>query len=604
MNHVYKVVFNKAIGAFIAVAEYAKGQGKKSNAVVGSSSCCTKSIASSRNFILSALAANLMIVSSLSSAAVIDTSQRSNINIRPQSTETTPLPDPNVSTVSGIENISIGNYNKIDGYNDPITAGVNSNIAIGRNNIIDGGNTKGIRESISLGALNRVTGTQSTAIGNNVELSGDSSIAIGGDDLDEVAKNTAVVNKLRDYTGETIRQGEYINTTASGAGSVVIGVQAQSTGDLSTAFGTKTKASGTASVALGVGADASKDNAVALGAGSKTDGTAKKETTATVNSSNGTTLTYDGFFAGAQSLLPGDQVSVGSAGHERQIKNVAPGAVNQNSTDAINGSQLYSVAQNLGNVAGDTTKALGGGAAVNPNGTFKAPTYNVLDPNNVTQSSANNVGGALNNLNIYVNRGFKVLDNGAAVKGTVTPGESVQFKNGDATTAVVENETGGVTAIKYDVKYDGTTIRTNSAGQLNVEKTQLSVTNGKVNSSNATATEGEKLVSAENVANTINQSGFTVTSAGNQADGSVPKDELVNPGDKVTYSAGKNITVDQSGDTTNPVFEFATADDVTFTNVTSNNVTSETMTVNTVGDTNTSVTNKQYVDEGRTKVEG
>ena len=49
-------------------------------------------------------------------------------------------------------------------------------------------------------------------------------------------------------------------------------------------------------------------------------------------------------------------VSVGSAGSERQIQNVAPGVVSATSTDAINGSQLYAVGQMLG----DTAAKIGG----------------------------------------------------------------------------------------------------------------------------------------------------------------------------------------------------------------------------------------------------
>ena len=55
-------------------------------------------------------------------------------------------------------------------------------------------------------------------------------------------------------------------------------------------------------------------------------------------------ITYN--FAGATSDT-GMQVSVGAAGKERQIKNVAPGEVSATSTDAINGSQLFAVASQI-----------------------------------------------------------------------------------------------------------------------------------------------------------------------------------------------------------------------------------------------------------------
>ncbi|HGV6930091.1 TPA: YadA family autotransporter adhesin [Escherichia coli] len=66
---------------------------------------------------------------------------------------------------------------------------------------------------------------------------------------------------------------------------------------------------------------------------------------AVVRSSDGRFLTYQGFAAST----PSSVISVGSQGGERQIVNVAAGDVAEHSTDAINGSQLYSVAQTLQN---------------------------------------------------------------------------------------------------------------------------------------------------------------------------------------------------------------------------------------------------------------
>ena len=93
-------------------------------------------------------------------------------------------------------------------------------------------------------------------------------------------------------------------------------------------------------VALGTDATANKDKAVALGAGASTATEAKQISTATVGST-----TYGGF-AGKVNAT-GYQVSVGAKDAERQLKHVAPGEISSTSTDAINGSQLYSVASGL-----------------------------------------------------------------------------------------------------------------------------------------------------------------------------------------------------------------------------------------------------------------
>gem|GEM_PF-567473 len=262
--------------------------------------------------------------------------------------------------------------------------------------------------------------------------------------------------------------GGYAGTEAATA-AVAVGVKARATGALSTAFGPGSTASGLGASAFGVGASATQDKSVAIGAGSTTTINAEKITTATVNG-----ITYGGF-AGTNNLTHGSQVSFGSVGYERQLKNVAPGAITSTSTDAINGSQLYALHVGSGNIAKAVADALGGNAAVgidstNNQGTVTLPSYDVFKGNatpNATGNSATkfntaaatNVGGALTNLNTYVNQGFAVKDNAGAAKGIVTPGESVQFADGNATTVTVETEADGNTKIKYDVKVDDKTIK-------------------------------------------------------------------------------------------------------------------------------------------------
>ncbi|EIG26135.1 hemagglutinin, partial [Neisseria sicca] len=262
--------------------------------------------------------------------------------------------------------------------------------------------------------------------------------------------------------------GGYKGTEAATA-AVAVGVRAVASGSLSTAFGPGSTASGLGASAFGVGASATQDKSVAIGAGSTTTINAEKITTATVND-----ITYSGF-AGTNNLTHGSQVSFGTKGYERQLKNVAPGAITSTSTDAINGSQLYALHAGSGNIAKAVANALGGGAAVgidptNNQGTVTLPSYNVLKgsatPNmagngtaNFNANPARSVADALTNLNTYVNQGFAVKDNSGTAKGIVTPGESVQFADGKATTVTVETEADGNTKVKYDVQVDGETVR-------------------------------------------------------------------------------------------------------------------------------------------------
>ena len=364
-----------------------------------------------------------------------------------------------------------------------VSAGANLTTASTKQSLAIGWTAKatGLAQAVAIGPDAIASGAQSTSIGNNTRATGDSSIAIGGDDWNVVrtktvaaAGNKQVHQVYQELTGmEMKQQGEAYNNpfkgTTAGDAAVAIGVAALAEGTLSTAFGSGTSASGVGASAFGVGAIASKDKSVAIGAGSHTNTDATRETTATVNG-----ITYSGF-AGTDHITPGSQVSFGSAGFERQLKHVAPGAITSTSTDAINGSQLYALHAGSGNIAKAVANALGGGAAVdidptNRQGTVTLPSYNVLKgsatPNTVGNGTVNfnatparSVADALTNLNTYVNQGFAVRDNAGAAKGIVTPGESVQFADGNATTVTVDTEANGNTKIKYDVKVDDKTIK-------------------------------------------------------------------------------------------------------------------------------------------------
>ena len=200
----------------------------------------------------------------------------------------------------------------------------------------------------------KATGNQSIAIGANVRAEGHSSIAIGGDDLDSASKsnidgssattsiNGGTVNAaFKSYANRDLVDARkpYVTTKTEGSASVAIGVKSTSEGALSTAVGTHASSSGVASSAFGVASSATKDGSVALGAGSTTDTNATSVKTMTVGGVQynvaGNVLDSNG------DVKTGAQVSVGTVGSERQIKNVAAGQVSTTSTDAINGSQLF-----------------------------------------------------------------------------------------------------------------------------------------------------------------------------------------------------------------------------------------------------------------------
>ena len=345
MNQNYKSLYNRALGAWVAAPENARRAGKKSKAHVETKRSPWATLA--RLLVLSPalLGGGLALA-----APVMNNGTGTNsLTISPNTIHT--------AQANGRNDIAIGNYSEANsGTNSPYSA-----IAIGEKSkslskeTIALGHMAQAHESqgIAIGAVAMAIGDQSTALGNNVVAQGNSSVAIGGDDLDTVSKSGAgaalntstTATTYKDLTGDILVESgvRQYRPTTTGDAAVAVGVQSQATGGLSTAFGTKTTASGLAATALGVGANASKDNAVALGSGSTTATNATAVNQAEIGSGTHK-IVYSGF-AGGANIKPGDQVSVGSAGYERQIKHVAPGAINATSTDAINGSQLHAVIQ-------------------------------------------------------------------------------------------------------------------------------------------------------------------------------------------------------------------------------------------------------------------
>ena len=261
-------------------------------------------------------------------------------------------------------------------------AGKNSNanghnIVIGNNSRV-GDSTNSVGQSVAIGSGNKETegawakGGQSIAIGGNVRADGDSSIAIGGDDLDRVASKQiqytnfenkiitdTIRNAMKDLTNRDILSPRWTNTI-SGEGAVAIGVKAAA-GHLSLAIGTLANAGARNSgerieykaintVAVGSGAEAMLDNSVAIGGGSNTNNVGTKQTSATIGN-----IVYS--WSGGANTAKGDIVSFGSTGFERQLKNVAAGEISETSTDGINGSQLYAIAKQITN--GNYLKYLG-----------------------------------------------------------------------------------------------------------------------------------------------------------------------------------------------------------------------------------------------------
>ena len=357
MNKVFKIIWNKTTQSFVVTSELAKGAVKASS---NSEQRVTSETRLSSLFKLSAFALSLSAM--MMPAQAVD------------------LSDPLIKITTGPGNVFTGEAD----------AGGGSNIAIGNNATVANGKPKGrniaigsgayvsaeySEESIAIGSSGKhptvqrteVRGDQSIAIGANTLAKGNSSIVIGNDDVDKVNggkySGDEVVYEYtfnEDGTVATKKQirldsfanrgliykkltGESLNgysSATSGEGAVAIGVKTQALGDFSTALGTNATATKFGTLALGTGANANITNAVAIGMASATD---KEGIAYKGKEILGNTYTW----AGGASVDPGDVVSVGKKQFERQIINLAPGDVSADSTDAINGSQLYSAIQQI-----------------------------------------------------------------------------------------------------------------------------------------------------------------------------------------------------------------------------------------------------------------
>ena len=224
-----------------------------------------------------------------------------------------------------------------DWKSNSVAIGVN-NTAAGTSALAMGNSSKALmNESIAIGHSAEAQRTWSTAIGTRAKASEVRSQAIGYEALASGYKSNAIGSSAQATNNHSVAMGS--SALASGDHAQAFGAGAQATNVRSNAFGSDASATADYAMAIGDHANATHLNSIALGTGSTTS-EATAQSSATIAGH-----TFGGF-AGVGSAANGS-VSVGKAGAERQIKNVAAGEISATSTDAVNGSQLYSVANDL-----------------------------------------------------------------------------------------------------------------------------------------------------------------------------------------------------------------------------------------------------------------
>ena len=197
------------------------------------------------------------------------------------------------------------------------------------------------QDATAIGTEATASNTDAVAIGRKSNASGSTSIGLGYNTKASDTNTVAIGTDVSATAESAIALGR--KTTASGLSSTAVGPLANASGKYSSAFGMSATTSEENALALGTSANATRKNSVSLGSNSSTVNAATSENSVTFGNKN---ITWTaGVLSGTN--LDGMQVSVGATGAERQIKNVAAGKISATSTDAINGAQLYAVAEGL-----------------------------------------------------------------------------------------------------------------------------------------------------------------------------------------------------------------------------------------------------------------
>ena len=642
MNKIFKVVWSKSKECYVVVSEFAKNNsGKKKIVVAGIFAALAMTNANV------ALAVNEVPTSTggasvaFGDSATVTGANAVGLgnNASVTGVNAVGLGTNVKATLSDV--VAIGTAAKVESASGGVAIGQNAyskarysntpSVAVGKNSIANGGTAVALGTGATVneagnsysqgiaiggGALPGqgavVVGDQAIAIGGNTKALGHSSIVIGGDDADKMTSTRAVYTDIttgkpavatvsaavKALTGYEIKYRDYNNATADHIG-ITVGTKGQS-GNAGIAIGTgadsKNRIAGsltgvntsaadndsvTNAIAIGTGAKANRDNSVALGGGSTTDKPGTKQTSYTLPT--GVTAKW----SGGESTLEGDVVSFGAEGFERQLKNVAPGEVSATSTDAINGSQLAAIADQIAHkyvsITSDvvpnkdnTGAKADESIAIGPNAsTDKAATSSVAIGDGASATVTNGVAigsksvastaAGVAGYNVNTDRTDKYAGLSGATLTSTLGGVAVGTTNqtrqinyvaaGTADTDAVNvaqlksvnlaftGDTGSgdvnLANSKLAVNGDNTYIETKANGKkitIAGKKQDITVTNGV-----ATATPG--MADAKNVADAINQAVANSSSSWKLSANGEATTATVEKGNTVDFSGDDNVTV-------------------------------------------------------------
>lgn len=533
-----------------------------------------------------------------------------------------------------------------------IAVGTNSTV-VGVNGVSIGNETKANANAVALGSASKANGVSSIAIGETSNAMATDSMALGKNSVAQSRYAVALgygtkagesatsgyrslsMGYLTSATkNDSIALGQNVNST--NIASIGLGRNVNNSGSGSIAIGDNVTVSAARSIAIGRNIDVTKEENIVLGSWS-TETSATIENAGVIPENNKATVgnvEYGGFAGskaiGVLSVGRNNTIDDATIDGERRIINVGAGEISERSTDAINGSQLFSVAnkvsdiinnnywnlnandQLIGKISPTNTvnfKSTEGTVKITPkinNGSYDVD-FDVKLGRGLTRNSTGAVEVSTTTINHDKENSMRFTTPRGMGNAYVTASDiarslnEVGFKlsgSGEGDSFVDEtdpdNEINDKRIINGNVfnlnAGKGVKITQIEKGyEIAVNNVDIEVENNKAKLPVGEGVEN-KMVSAKSIVDTINNTGFVLTTSatnGGEKDISAG-DEVINPSDKIDLTAGKNLKVkqDENGKVT-----YSTKDDVEFTSVLSNKV--------SVGDV---IINNEGINAGNKKI--
>ena len=359
--------------------------------------------------------------------------------------------------------VAIGNEARVQSTNG-FALGNNARAGFDESN-----NLIGLDNDQAFGSNARAYGGSSMAFGNNAKASKGGAIAMGNGSQSRGDWGVAIGNGAKALAQGARAIGA--NSTADATNAAAMGWDSVASGEASIAIGETAKATAGNSIAMSKAAIAAADDSIAIGKNASVDANQQRSIALGANSKTDNVVStpnqlvnglwYKNYAGGsADSTL-----SVGSDTLKRTITNVAAGRVDAQSTDAINGSQLYGVANTLGNLASTTKGLLGGNAALDP------------DTGNLSMSNIGNTGkGTIHDAIKFnkdtIDKGLNFDANTGGPKNNLL-GSKVTIKGDGSNINAAITQANGDTTINMTL---GNTIKVGTAKPVTIDGTTGHVT--------------------------------------------------------------------------------------------------------------------------------